>query len=299
MTTLTCLYCEGPVANKTHQLCAMHNARRMRGTDMHRPKQNYTVTKKVRAQRRAELVAEETENLKQAQKRRRQAKFKESASPWRADQLPIAVVAHRSRIAAANALASRAESQTIVWDTARHGAARNHAEAWRWLGKEADPNQYAVVLEDDAVLTSMFRRDLAKALAVAPAPIIGLHLGRGYPQAAQLPISDALLAATDKTSWLVGTELYATTAYAMPVELFSVLARTHPRYHEPIATHISAWAQRGGHRIAYCWPSLVDRRTDLTPLREQPPARRGWGVGSRSAWTRDAVILPTPQEAAL
>jgi hypothetical protein len=157
----------------------------------------------------------------------------------------------------------------------------------------ADPTDWAVVLEDDALPVPGFRAQLDAALKVTPAPIVSLYLGTDGRDYWQARIRYALDTHPD-ACWLMtsGVLLHA-VAVAIRAELLPI----HLDPGLPPDTAISNWAKRCGHTVTYTLPSLVDhtdgpsvitRRGDPHP-RNVP--RRAHRVGTRTHWTRRAAIL--------
>jgi len=91
--------------------------------------------------------------------------------------LALGIVAHTARATQAKQLARTVRADFISFDSANLlGCDGNHRAVQQHLTALNAP--FAVILEDDAEPIGGFRAQLAAALAVAPAPIISLYLGR-------------------------------------------------------------------------------------------------------------------------
>jgi len=198
----------------------------------------------------------------------------------------------------------RALGADSVWDLDYSGCEANHRRAWKWGVEDADPDTWVVILEDDIVLATGFSRQLGQILEAAPAPIVSLYLGRGRPPHWQTSIARAVTSLPDPhTCWLVGTDLLSAQGYAMRVSTMRSLSRSRHRSKLPVDEHISGWAKRNGHAVAYTWPSIVDHREDLRPLITeradgQPRFERrvAWNFGSRPRWNNRTHPLLSPEQ---
>lgn len=205
----------------------------------------------------------------------------------------IGVVAHTSREPEAKALAHEVEADFISVDNGILGCDDNHEAVQQHLA--ALTSTWSVILEDDAVPVEDFRAQLTQALPMAPAPIVSLYLGRQRPPHWQKRIQRALAQAEETESpWIISTHMLHAVGYAIRTEhLPSLLA--HESTH-PIDEHISSWARRYGHTIAYTTPSLVDH-ADWPTIVDHPdgdrrkPGRTAWSFGSTHQWTTKTVTL--------
>lgn len=184
-----------------------------------------------------------------------------------------------------------------AYDSGDLGCRRNHERVWQHLATLDKP--WSLVLEDDAQPVDDFRTQLERALAVAPADIISLYLGTGYPTYWQEPIRRAL-AKRDTTDahWLIGKHLINGVAVVMRTELIHPMISHITRYpNSPMDESISAWASRTDHPIAHCIPSLVDHADVPTVhqrhadgLKRHLP-RKAWLYGTRDEWSNTATQL--------
>lgn len=216
-------------------------------------------------------------------------------------------------------LATSVGADLILIDDGTLGASGNHRRAWAWHS-EHTRDGWAVVLEDDAVPVPGFRDQLARALAVAPAPVVSFYLGTDGRDFWQSRIRRALGKAAKDTCWLVtaGTLLHAVAvairADLLALDLDSPISSPHqtldldhansctPQTLDldiaiPPDTAISNWCKKHDHPVAYSLPSLCDhadmpsvitRRGDPHP-RNTP--RVAHHFGPRTAWTRHAVLV--------
>jgi hypothetical protein len=209
----------------------------------------------------------------------------------------IAVVAHTARRMEADVLAAEVGSDVVSIDDGTLGADGNHRRVWRWHADmhAADPTDWAVTLEDDALPVQGFCDQLDAALKVAPAPVVSLYLGTDGRDHWQSRIRHAYTRTSAATCWLVtaGTLLHA-VAVAIRTDLLPTLD-LDPGV--PPDAAISNWCKRHGHPVAYSIPSLCDhadgppvitRRGDPHP-RDVP--RHAHRVGTRTHWTGRAAIL--------
>lgn len=199
----------------------------------------------------------------------------------------IGIVTHTSRIDHAAALADVVGASVVSVDDGTMGCERNHQKVWRWLSQRTD--DWAVVLEDDAVPVPGFRTQLAQALNHAPTPIVSLYLGRMRPPWAQ----DAILTAVTKASdadWIVSNHMLHAVGYAIKAELLPTIPRVGAT---PVDQHLSAWAP---HPISYCWPSLLDH-ADLPTIvdhpdgQPRPPGRVAWKTAAHQIWSNRSVTM--------
>lgn len=206
----------------------------------------------------------------------------------------IGIVAHASRAAQARALAKQVSATFISFDNGLLGCEGNHHAVQTHLA--ALPSTFSVILEDDAQPIEGFRTQLAAALPMAPAPIVSFYLGQARPQRwaprAQAAITDA---ATAGAHWIVATRLLHAVGYAIRTDLLPSLLAYESKF--PIDQHISRWAQRYGHTVAYTAPgSLVDHAdgpsvTNHPDGQPRPPGRRAWQLGGHDTWTSQSVPL--------
>jgi GR25 family glycosyltransferase involved in LPS biosynthesis len=216
--------------------------------------------------------------------------------------IEIAVIAHPRRKQEAQRLASMVEALSIFWDTESMGCETNHRVAWEMMAKLSEAD-WLVFLEDDIEVVPDFRRQLDEILAVAPSPLVSLYLGRGRPPHWQPAIAEAITSVpSPDTCWLMAPALFSAQGYAIRTDILPTLI-TAPRTTLPIDEHISSWASARNIPVAYCWPSIVEHRDDLTPLIQeradgQPriEQRVAWKFGTRPTWGTQVHQIKTPQQ---
>lgn len=197
--------------------------------------------------------------------------------------ISIVVVADVRRGDMGERLAVQVGADYLNVDTMMRGATWNHSVAWKMHAPVG--NDWCLNLEDDALPVDGFREQLADALAVAPAPIVSLYLGRGYIEDSR---TGPLLTRADLlgVNWIVsqGRILHA-VALAVRGELLGSLVDNLPRDSSPIDRSLSLWARRQGHRVAYTNPSLVDHNDgESLVTRYRRAERRAWRTGVRVDW---------------
>lgn len=173
------------------------------------------------------------------------------------------------------------------------GCTKNHVRSWQLLANDRKLPDWAVVMEDDAVPVEGFRQQLAAALAVAPAPIVSLYLGRGY-------IDDLRVGATVDRADLLGANWITTpgrilhaVALAVRKDVLPDLVRALPTGAQPIDRALSMWARRQGHQVAYSCPSLVEHQDgESLVTRYRRAERRAWRVGARDEWCDKMMSMP-------
>lgn len=204
----------------------------------------------------------------------------------------IAIVAHTTRHTMAHRLAHQISADYLSYDDGTLGATAHHQHVWDWHAANTT-HDWAVVLEDDAVPVDGFRDQLDAALTVAPAPIVSLYLGTGYPRQLQPIIKRAITNADTDTHWLTADWLAHAVAVAVPANQLPMTLDPA----KPTDEAITAWARRHRYQIAYTAPSIVNH-ADTTPVIHQRPdhsdrtqPRRAWQVGTRTQWTHRAATL--------
>ena len=222
--------------------------------------------------------------------------------------ISVVVVAHPRRSDMVNELHRQITPEAVVWDDNNQGANANHRRAWRWITEgwpaDSDRPSHALVLEDDAVLTPDFTRQLALLMKNPPRGITSLYLGTGRPPHWQLAIARAIttLPSPDHC-WLTGTHLLSAVAYLAPVDLYADLhAATTDDPKVPIDRQVSRYAKATDTPVNYCWPSLVDHRdtapviTHRTDGQPRTSPRKAWNVGTRTSWAGPSHPLRSPEE---
>lgn len=205
----------------------------------------------------------------------------------------IGVVAHSSRRAEAEKLAVTVKADFASFDNGTLGCDGNHDHVQHHLSHL--PSTWSVILEDDAQPVPNFRHHIDQALTMSPTPIVSFYLGRQRPPHWQKRIPQALSNAyEDEASWVISTHLLHAVGYAIRTEhLPSLLDHLSAR---PVDEHISGWAKRFGHTIAYTVPSLVDHAdwptiVDHPDMQPRTPGRTAWDYGTRDTWNTTTVTL--------
>jgi hypothetical protein len=204
----------------------------------------------------------------------------------------IAVVSDVRRGDMGERLVNQVGADYLSIDQFGEGCTWNHSRAWRMLAGLSEPDQWALVLEDDAEPVPGFREQLQLALAAAPAPIVSLYLGMGYIEDRSIGIN---LTRADMLGahWVVtrGRILHA-VALAVRSDLLPELVDNLPRSNTPIDRSLSMWARREGHQVAYSWPSLVEHNDGPSLVtRYRRAARRAWRTGVRDAWSDKMMLM--------
>lgn len=221
----------------------------------------------------------------------------------------IGVVAHIDRLETAETLADKVGAEFMTVDSGNLGAGRNHEKAWQWL--EDSDSEWSVVLEDDAIPITGFRKELQVALLNAPLPIVSLYLGRFRPPHWQNSIASVI---ASPASWLLADELLHHVGVAIRSDrvsnmLDSISADSDYVWGKiPIDEAIGRWARKRGYPVAYSHPSLVDHDHSMptvikhhlsqhateTGTRDDPrELRKAWVMGTRR-WDSTTARIPPP-----
>lgn len=207
----------------------------------------------------------------------------------------IAVVAHVSRADAAERLAAAVAAGYIHYDDGTLGCNASHRNTWSWHAANTT-TEWSVTLEDDALPVDGFTGQLSAALAVAPAPIVSIYLGRQRPPQWQDRIALATAEATRVAAhWITGATVLHAVGIAVRTDLLPAML-AHAGHQLPADEAVTAWARHHGHRVAYTWPSLVDHADQPSLVRHRDgdvrlPGRIAWRTGTCSDWTPVAVPL--------
>lgn len=183
----------------------------------------------------------------------------------------LGIVGHEARAPQIAKLSADVNPDCVMVDEVDGvGPTENHLAVLRWMNKHGArmSNDWAVVLEDDAICADNFRAEVDVCLDYAPTDIVSLYLGTGYPAQYQRKFAEA--AATD-VSWIIHPWLRHAVAYAVNVDILPGLIETMTELSRqrwaPDDT-ISAFALRRGP-VAYSNPSLVDHNDSLPPVIRQ------------------------------
>lgn len=217
---------------------------------------------------------------------------------------PLIVISHQNRRNMAENLASDVGG-LICWDDGTHpgdsvgGCASTHLAALKSMRESAKVQAagWLVLLEDDAVPVVAFRYWLTRALAAAPAPIVGLYLGTGNPSGeAQRQIRQAVVTAQNTNkAWLLADCLIGSVGYVVRADILADMTDFITDRDEELPLRISRWAQDRGVAICYTMPSLVnhDDNDSIGGTWRGPHyrGRKAWWHGTREQWTTSAVQL--------
>jgi hypothetical protein len=209
----------------------------------------------------------------------------------------IGVVAHQDRLIDAWDLAHVTCASFLSVDNGDLGVSGNHSKVWHYLA--AEPSDWSVVLEDDAIVCDGFLEQLNMVLAVAPSDIVGLYLGTSYPPAWQQFIEHVQ---PDPSHWAMAVNLIHGVGTCVRSRLVPDMCKWIDGFSSdyPVDAAISEWARAHGIQIGYTRPSLVNhkdgptlidptKRTVDTEVRDKP--RRAWQFGTRDDWSTSTVNL--------
>ena len=204
----------------------------------------------------------------------------------------MGVVAHKAREKRAEELAEYVGAVVCNVDNGALQCAGNHATVLDLLALvDAD---WCVVLEDDAVPVPLFRFELKRALAYAPAPIVGLYLGTGNPSGQVQRQIGRALGISHNRAWITADCLIGSVGYAVRAPLVPDMLAWIAGQEGEFPLRVSRWAQEFGVGVCYTVPSLVDH-DDSDPIGhpagQKRPARRAWRFGPRENWDTPAVAL--------
>jgi hypothetical protein len=212
--------------------------------------------------------------------------------------IAIGIVAHIDRLTQTNALAHQVEAAHIAIDDGTLGCEGNHHRVWKHLAHSGA--YWTVVLEDDAEPVPFFGAQLTSALAMAPASIVSLYLGRSRPPQWQKRIERATYGANAaNASFILHNRLLHCVGVAIKSRLVGEMLDTVAMtacHGLPMDEAISAWARAHRYGVAYTWPSLVDHEDGPTlaihrdgVVRDAP--RRAWKTGTRTRWGTTHVAM--------
>lgn len=202
----------------------------------------------------------------------------------------IGVVADARRGAAGQQLADQVGADYLSVDTGNLGCLGNHLQVWKH--HVANPADWNLTLEDDAVVRHDFRAQLDAALAAAPTDIVSLYWGGGYIDDARSGAT-ALRAHESGVCWALtrGRVLHA-VAVAVRGELLARMVGFLQTTRQPIDVTLSKWARLHHRHVAYSVPSLVDHADTASLVhRFRRAPRKAWSVGSRQHWSDESVYM--------
>ena len=187
----------------------------------------------------------------------------------------IAIVAHHSRRAMANDLASKLEADSIFMDEHSAGANANHLRALSWAAEQSDR---VIIIEEDALPVDDFRDKAQDWLARFPDDMLSFYLGTGRPPQYQKEIAGMLVDADYVCGdHIVLSKLIHGVCYSPP---HGRLARMLNAWNKTLAADYAVGEAFGGRVIYPCY-SLVDH-ADLPTVERHPDneprteRRRAW-----------------------
>jgi GR25 family glycosyltransferase involved in LPS biosynthesis len=211
----------------------------------------------------------------------------------------IGVVADMRRQQMAWDLATQVNATVLSYDDGAMGPTKNHLKVWTKLLQHG--GDWAVVLEDDAIVGPQFTTQLKQVLESPPAQVVSLYLGRGYPKAWQRFIKKAMMA--DDAHFIMSTHVLHGVALAMRMTLVEDMLRwvtwmSQEQRQWPVDEQITEWCRRRGYKVAYTKPSIVEHADGPSLLvhpdgdgRDVP--RKAWEFGQRDEWDwSKAVEMP-------
>lgn len=187
----------------------------------------------------------------------------------------IAIVAHHSRRAMANDLASELEADSIFMDEHSAGANANHLRALSWAAEQSDR---VIIIEEDALPVDGFRDKAQDWLTRFPDNLCSFYLGTGRPPQYQMQIAERLIVA-DKTraDYITLSRLIHGVCYSVPPQH---IERVISRWDSSKPADYAVGDAYGGAVVYPCY-SLVDH-ADGEPVERHPDSaprterRRAW-----------------------
>lgn len=187
----------------------------------------------------------------------------------------IAIVAHHSRRAMANDLASELEADSIFMDEHSAGANANHLRALSWAAEQSDR---VIIIEEDALPVDGFRDKAQDWLTRFPDNLCSFCLGTGRPPQYQMQIAERLIVA-DKTQadFITLQRLIHGVCYSVPPQH---IERVISRWDSSKPADYAVGDAYGGAVVYPCY-SLVDH-ADGEPVERHPDSaprterRRAW-----------------------
>lgn len=189
----------------------------------------------------------------------------------------IAIVAHHSRRAMANDLASELEADSIFMDEHSAGANANHLRALSWAAEQSDR---VIIIEEDALPVDGFRDKTQDWLTRFPDNLCSFYLGTGRPPQYQMQIAERLIIA-DKTQadYITLPRLIHGVCYSVPPQH---IERVLSRWDSSKPADYAVGDAYGGAVVYPCY-SLVDH-ADGVPVERHPDSaqrterRRAWRI---------------------
>ena len=214
----------------------------------------------------------------------------------------IGIVADKRRSEMASRLYAHLRADFISMDNGILGPRSNHLRVWEHLISIAEPDEWCVVLEDDAIPCPHFHTQLSNVLAWCPTDfsVVSLYMGQEHPRQWQERMKQAVALADSKHAcWIRSRSCIHAVGLAMRAEDAAAMAnhaRTVKGNPRPIDETISQWCYLSRHQVGYCLPSIVNH-ADVPTLIKHPDGvkrRKGrvaWRFGGRDRWTTNSVPL--------
>ncbi|BBT89915.1 hypothetical protein WP8W19C02_15350 [Enterobacter cloacae] len=187
----------------------------------------------------------------------------------------IAIVAHHSRRAMANDLASELEADSIFMDEHSAGANANHLRALSWAAEQSDR---VIIIEEDALPVDGFRDKAQDWLTRFPDDMLSFYLGTGRPPQYQMQIAERLIVADKaQADYITLPRLIHGVCYSVPSQHIN---RVLSRWDSSKPADYAVGDAYGGAVVYPCY-SLVDH-ADGEPVERHPDSaprterRRAW-----------------------
>ncbi len=215
----------------------------------------------------------------------------------------VGVVGHTGRQDLIDAITDKVYPDFLHVDDGRLGPGRNHAHVLAHMHGLRSEAEWYVMLEDDALPVSGFHPQLNALLNAAPAGIVSLYNGAGYPSQYQRVFAEA--SRREDVEWILHRYLRHGVGYALHREAVSagLLTRMATLTEMGWAPDdaISKWARENGQVVAYTNPSIVDH-LDGTPVIKNRThlgkrtfgrnrERKAHWVGTRLTWGARAITV--------
>jgi len=203
--------------------------------------------------------------------------------------LAVAVVAHPTRLAAAEQLAADLGAHLVV-DEHERGEWLTHARALAWAAEQ--PVSHALIVQDDALPVPGLLDHVIAATDAHPDGPIGLYVGRARPRADQ--VARAVHRADEVgASWLEANTLLWGVATVLPATDLGALLAWGRRCQLPYDQRIGAWYRSQMRPVRYTWPSLVDHADGPSLLagRARTVQRVAWRTGVPVSWHGPVVRI--------
>lgn len=223
--------------------------------------------------------------------------------------MQIGIVGHISRSDEAHALLERLDADVLkmddsdffsIWDATRR-CAENHIRVLTHLHSIADgPQDWLVIVEDDAIPVPGFRTEASAALRCAPTELVCLYLGTGNPSGnIQRGIREAI---GTPGPWFTADFFVGAVGWAVRSHLVPDLLKDIERRDDELPLRVTRWSQKRGILTSYTRPSLVDHLDIDSTIASMPTherakmPRKAWEFGSRQNWEGRPVMLPRDPE---